>query len=411
MEEDTTMVHVTTEAGDSDPPDAPSSLSNGNKVQGPDLMAKPALMEEFQTESDYDTLAEIPSSQLNDENTAPAMQQIEPGHPTAPVDPIPRRRPVDTAFEMDEDDYEALRLSLGIPKQSDGFLNRKTSPRAIPSPATPGTQIAQESGTTDRHLASPIQLQPRRRPPTSSSTPPSEARNVSRRFPGRPRKRAYQYLEQEAASILGDDWILQKNKLTSNMNDMSNNEKKPHLASKSSSNPQQKRTQSGTQSNLSTATWTVSPKDRLEVVLQPKRSTRLAAYKEADGSSKSVAEPPKRGGHRGRGRPRVLLSAPHQATSRVKKRAAAISKNTSSGRPRNATRRVIGGRVGVIGVRRSERTNASNLDPAKHIITSGSVEPTMKSVVEPGSRRGRPPGRPKRRGRPPTRAGVPNGRK
>lgn len=194
------------------------------------------------------------------------------------------------------------------------------------------------------------------------------------------------------------------------MNVMSNKEKKPQLASKSFSNPQQKRTQSGTQSTLSTATWTVPPKDRLEVVLQPKRSTRLAAYKEADGSSKSVAEPPKRGGHRGRGRPRGLLSVRNQATNRVEKTAAVISKNTSSGRPRNATRRAIGGRVGVIGVRRSERTNAGNLDPAKHIITSGSVEPTMKSVVEPGSRRGRPPGLPKRRGRPPTR-GVSSRRK
>ncbi|KID82195.1 hypothetical protein MGU_10486 [Metarhizium guizhouense ARSEF 977] len=411
MEEDTTTVHVTTEAGDSDSPDAPSSLSNGNEVQGPDLMAKPGLMEECQTESDYDTLAEIPSSQLNEENTAPAMQQIEPGHATAPIAPISRRRPADTGFEMDEDDYEALRLSLGIPKRPDGILNRKTSPTAIPSPATPGTQIAQESQITDRHLASPIQLQPRRRPPTSSSTPPSEARNVSRRFPGRPRKRAYQYLEQEAASILGDDWILQKNKLTLNMNDMSNKEKEPQLASKSSSNPQQKRTKSGIQSTLSTATWTVPPKDRLEVVLQPKRSTRRAAYKEADGSSKSVAELPKRGGHRGRGRPTVLSSARNQATNQVEKRAAVISKNISSGRPKNVTRRVIGGRVGVIGVRRSERTNASNLDPANHTTTSGSVEPTMKSVVEPGSRRGRPPGRPKRRGRPPTRAGVSNRQK
>ncbi|KAG8427505.1 hypothetical protein J3459_006682 [Metarhizium acridum] len=404
------MVRVTTEAGDPDCPDAPSSLSDGNEMQESDLMFKLGLVEDCQTEPDYDNQAEILSSELDGENTTPEMQQIEPGHATTPIDPIPRST-VDTGFEMDEDDYEALRLSLGIPKQSEGFLNPRKTPTAIPSPATPGTQIARESQIADRHLASPIQLHSRRRLLTSRSTSPSEARNVSDRFPRRPRKPAYQLLEQEAASILGD-WNPRKNKLTSDMNDVSHDEKKPQLASKASSNPQQKRTRSGIQSTLSTANWTVAPKDRLEVVLRPKRRTWLAAYKDVDGMSKSAAEQPRRAGHHGTGRRSVLSSTRTQATSQVeKKKNAVISKNTSSGRPKNAKRRVIGGRVGVIGARRSQRTNAGNLDSAKNTTTSGGVEPTRKGVVEPGSRRGRSSGLPKRRGRPPTRARMSNRRK
>ncbi|TWU71756.1 hypothetical protein ED733_001590 [Metarhizium rileyi] len=207
MEEGKATVGFTTEAGEHGHPDAPSFFiySDDEEMQAPDTRSEPWPMEESDVESDHDKQAEIPSSigcaggQVDDENTAPETPISEPRDFEPPSDTVVRGFSIDTGFEMGEDDNEALRLSLGVSRQPGEAVNN--SPTEIPSPTTPGTQIAQEVRKGDRYLASPIQLHPRHSQ-RCCNTSPIEASNGFSKTPKLPRKRAYQMLEQETASIL-----------------------------------------------------------------------------------------------------------------------------------------------------------------------------------------------------------------
>ncbi|KHN96130.1 uncharacterized protein MAM_05978 [Metarhizium album ARSEF 1941] len=412
MEEDGAMVCCPGEAGEPGSPDSPPSLSDGDEMQESDLMIKLGFETGCQTELDHDEQAESPCSVCHaDEACDESANRIQRSNAATSSIPTSGRLCIDTGFELDEDDYEALRFpagTLGRLRRLAASVSRAQSQKLISSPATPGTQIIGESQAAVRQLASPIQFQPRGIP-RSCRTSPVQAHNVLRKPPRRPRRRAYQLLERETAEILNGRNLDQEN-LNSDRNGVSTRRKKLGLASKSSSNSKQKSTSSKTQVISSATTWTVAPKARLEVVLQTRHKSWLAAYQDVDVSGKNVTARPTRGGHRGRGRRRALRTAPKRTVDRAERRAEVVSKNTSRGRPRNTSRRVIGGKAGAIGTRRSRRMNAGKLDSTNKKAASGGSKPVAKAVAKSATHRGRSSGVAKRRGRPPTRGRVSNRR-
>lgn len=296
-------------------------------------------------------------------------------------------------LEMNENDYRELQLSLGLSRQARSPM----SGIQHPSPTTPGTQLEREARSARSQMASPVQKR-RRFPRGKLADTPVKSVPESTETPRRPRKRAYEMLQQETANIL-KSWPFSESEKDVDMDDKSHGEINPKEAAKFSSEPQQTRNRTDSSCIPSLRSWNILPKTRIEVVMTPKRKGLVAAYEDVESISTRNPMQPRKGGHRGRGRQDFPLLFPKRPASRLAASTTIIPKQNRESKTKAVPRTVIGGRVGVIRTRRSQRMRVQNSDMKADMATC-SAKGTLPSSTRSTPRRGRPPGPRKTRGRP-----------
>ncbi|OAQ58625.1 hypothetical protein VFPPC_10338 [Pochonia chlamydosporia 170] len=289
MEDERATAPAMNEAGGVESsPIGPSNLSDTDGIQESEF--------EFDLERllhdqplDQDEEAYFPSPFSSAEDLL--SQDLIQGSSSVEPDDVDRRNTLiqsieseEPSFKMNEDDYAEMRLSLGISGQA-GSVGHKKSVADIPSPTTPGTQIAQEAGTLVDQLESPLQGYRRRLGrnlvQTSNETPEESIKR-----PRSQRKRPYELLEQETAAIL-NDW----NPATQIAARYTNETARKLRKSKAITTvPSEQKPKLDKAALITCTPWRVLPNARLEVLIRAKRKVVPASYENVDGAGLGFEE-------------------------------------------------------------------------------------------------------------------------
>lgn len=310
---------------------------------------------------------------------------------------------------MNDNDYRELQLSLGLSSQVSSPVNDIQ----LPSPTTPTAQIEQEVQSARSQMYSSRQRRRQSLRAKLVETPVETVpRSTSTGTPRKPRKRAYEMLQQETANILRS-WRSSEPEVGADMGDTSNREASSKAATKSSTNLERKRSRTDSHCIPFFKSWNTLPKSRVEVAMKPKRKSLLAEYEDIDNIGKRSAVQPRKGGHRGRGRREFPVLFPKRPANHIAAKTTIQPKENAESKVKVGIQRVIGGRIGFIGTRRSQRMSIQNtvLTNDTTVYSAKTTQPAQPSLTRSIPRRGRPPGPRKRRGRPPTRGLSSSGRK
>lgn len=396
MEDERATAPAMNEAGGVEsPPIGPSNLSDTDGIQESELeFDLERLLHDQPLDQDEEAYFPSPFSSAEDLLSQDLIQGSSSVEPDG-VDPrntlIQSIESEEPSFKMNEDDYAEMRLSLGISGQARS-VGRKKSVADIPSPTTPGKQIAQEAGTLVDQLESPLQRHHRRLGGNLVPTP-NETLEESIKRPRSQRKRAYELLEQETAAIL-ENWNPATQIATRYTNETA---RKLRKSKATTTVPPKQKSKLDNAALITCTPWRVLPQARLEVLIRAKRKVVLASYENVDGAGERAKVHPRKGGHHGRGRTRAATKGPKTLEDHVfvpPKVVPESSNNVVKSRAR--VRRVIGGRTGIIGTRRSQRTTTRNSSTTSSTIATVATSSVRSTPVLAA----RPRGRPKRRGRP-----------